>query len=126
MNKIYSSRIIFILILVIFTSSCGFVDRYLNEDKYFDLHLAKFHPKILEQKRKLEADVAPYIGKECKDEIRRIYGEPDDIYYYKNRDNAYGADELWGYEVYENGKRICWREFIFREKFLVEARVRKE
>lgn len=121
MTKKFTPKVILVFCLITFLTGCGFVDRYLNEEKWATADAIKTE----EHRKKFEALIKPHIGK-SREEIRKIFGEPREIKKYPLGSKvAYDADEVWTYDEYEKtwyGKDwIGWYTFFFKDDKLIKA-----
>ena len=117
-----NSKILFIFILAITIAGCGFENLIFYKRAEEDLR--RHASWRAAEEEKLKAQVAPYMGTYCRDNIELMFGEPEDKTIYPSGSKvSYDADEVWHYPIYQNKRRIGSRIFFFREGTLIAVAV---
>lgn len=131
MIKKYDLKLILVFFLVFSHFGCGFIDRYLHNDKYFEIYSREEG----EQKRKIIEKHQECIGM-SKEEIQKKYGKPEDVdYNFKHFTGEYDSvkkqwiyevfEERWGYKFYTGIKYISgnlwWLYFYFKNDRVVKV-----
>jgi len=106
--------VIIVLISTIFFYGCGFENLVLDR-RDVEVKYVQWRNDELE---KLKTKIAPYIGKD-KENIRQMFGNPEDVNTYSTGKVKYNADEIWDYYVYKNRRRTALIQFFFRNSKLI-------